>query len=693
MSASTDPLTVTTAAHAKGIALHWNGVIEADLDCRIQYADATALQLLGKPLNLILGRQPTTLGLPEATAARLDACLRQVIDGRRPCTVFLLLPYSFGLREVEATFDALRGEGNAPEGVLGIFRVLGNPRADRTECIRHTPALTREHFTQRIQMLIEAGSACPLIAALSIGASASSGMPDAQASRLDSAATYLRKILRPKDLLSLLGDDRLGIAIVDGTDQLSDETAAERILQLPAQHSGILGTEADGVYGVGLSRCADDARDADQLIRNAEFALDVAVAAGSGTWIAYSHSLREDGYARLEMLDELQAGLSRGELFLQYQPQVDLLTGEIVGAEALVRWRHPKRGLIPPGRFIPLAEDSHLIERIGEWVLDAVCRQAKEWADQGIRPLRLGINLSARHFRRRDLLVRVADMLQACGLGPSRIELEITESGAMEDAEAVIATMHRLREFGLRIALDDFGTGYSSLSHLSRLPANTVKIDRAFVTDVVSNPVTAAIATATIAMAHSLGMSVIAEGVETDAQLAWLRRKRCDEIQGYLFSKPLDADIFASRVQAGDRLHTPASHGELHSPTILLVDDESNILSSLQRQFYRDGYHILTAGSPAEAFEVLALNPVHVVISDQRMPGMRGTEFLGRVKDLYPGTVRMILSGSTEISTVTEAINRGAVAKYFVKPCDFEYLREEVRQVFRGIGDSTQDCR
>ncbi|MEF8703441.1 MAG: EAL domain-containing protein [Candidatus Accumulibacter sp. UW26] len=358
-------------------------------------------------------------------------------------------------------------------------------------------------------------------------------------------------------------------------------------------------------------------------------------------------------------------------------------TGAIVGLEALVRWQHPLHGLIPPGRFIPAAEESGQIIAIGEWVLGEACRQMRRWLDAGFAPIKVAVNLSARQFRLANLALVVGNALAASQLDPRMLELEITEGAMMHDVAVAIRTSERLKELGVRLSLDDFGTGYSSLAYLSRFPIDIVKIDQSFVRDITTNPTNAAIAQATIAMSHKLGKVTLAEGVESEEQMYYLRRNDCDEMQGYLFSRPLAADELAALRIAGRQLAFPAASPQQPLPSVLLVDDEPNILSALKRLLRREGYHVLTAESGQAALAILAREPVKVVVSDQRMPSMSGTELLARVRMIYPQTVRMVLSGHSEIDAVTDAINLGAVYKYLNKPWDDDSLKNEVRAAIR----------
>jgi CheY-like chemotaxis protein len=282
----------------------------------------------------------------------------------------------------------------------------------------------------------------------------------------------------------------------------------------------------------------------------------------------------------------------------------------------------------------------------------------------------------------RDNLIRVVrEALDDNRLEPEWLGLELTESAAMQDVTRAIKSLEKLRELGIKLSLDDFGTGYSSLSYLKRIPIHSVKIDRSFITDITRSVEDATIALAVIAIARSLGLTSVAEGVETFAQLNYLAQNHCDEMQGYLFSAPLNSETFATLLRERprlDRRQSAASNGR----SLLIVDDELSIGKALTRLLRRDGYHILVAGSGEQALEMLAMHRVQVIISDQRMPGMSGTELLDKVKILYPDTIRMVLSGYTDLNVITESVNRGAVFRFLTKPWDDDNLRAQVRDAF-----------
>ena len=381
------------------------------------------------------------------------------------------------------------------------------------------------------------------------------------------------------------------------------------------------------------------------------------------------------------MSAELRDALAAREFVLHYQPKVELATGQVVGCEALLRWQHPQRGLVMPGEFLDAAEASDMILELGEWVLRTGCAQIVAWHDAGAPAVALAVNLSGRQFRDERLPERVASALRDTGLRPPALELDLTEAIVMEDAANFVTRLAALKALGIRLSLDDFGTGYSNLSYLKRFPLDFLKVDRSFVQDVTTNPDDAAIVRAVISLGHSLGLAVVAEGVETEAQVEWLRRERCEQIQGYVFSRPLPAAQFEALLRSRKGLPSRGT-GAQDGKTLLIVDDDAGVAASVVRVLRRDGYHVLTAPNAKDALDLMALNVVHVVISDHRMPAMTGAELLGKVKLLYPDTVRILFSGYIEIEALTEAVSRGAIYRFLLKPWDDETLRESVRQAF-----------
>jgi PAS domain S-box-containing protein/diguanylate cyclase (GGDEF)-like protein len=432
---------------------------------------------------------------------------------------------------------------------------------------------------------------------------------------------------------------------------------------------------------IGIALFPNDADDYDGLTQDAEAALQRALASKDERYAFYRPELNDGVYERFRFENALRRALERDELTVYYQPQASLSTGRIIGFEALLRWQHPEQGLIPPGRFIAVAEETGLILAIGEQVLRRACEQCCAWQREGLRGVPVSVNLSARQFSER-VVDTVARILAETGLEPRYLELELTESASMEDPQKTVDILCQLKDMGVRLAIDDFGTGYSNLNYLKRFPVDRLKLDQSFVRDLTSDPDDLAIARAVVAMGHGLRLEVIAEGVETEGQLALLAQNGCDEIQGYLFGRPAPADECARMLRDDKSLALDKLTPQPYHRTMLYVDDEVNLLAAIRRAMRQSGYRVLVAGSAREAFEILATTEVGVIVCDQRMRGMSGTEFLARVKQIYPNAVRMVLSGYTDLQSVTDAVNRGAIFKFLTKPWNDEELDEAVREAF-----------
>ena len=360
---------------------------------------------------------------------------------------------------------------------------------------------------------------------------------------LTQVAARLRAALRASDVVARQGGDEFTI-LVSGVRHIQDVTrVAEKLLAVIAKPYEVEGREVEVTASLGITLYPIDDADADSLLRNADTAMYRAKHEGRNRYSFYTAEMNAEVRHRLEMETGLRRALREGQFEVFYQPQVRVKDGAWVGLEALIRWRHPERGLVLPGEFISIAEESGLIEPIGEWVLATVCRQIAEWKRRGLPPLRVAVNLSARQFGKASLLDDVAAILTGPGMGQcgSLLELEVTESILMGDSQRSAALLEGLRALGLGLAIDDFGTAYSSLSYLKRFPLTALKIDRSFIDGVVEDANDAAIARAIIELAHSLHLAVVAEGVETPAQWQWLKEHGCDLAQGYLFGRPMPA--------------------------------------------------------------------------------------------------------------------------------------------------------
>jgi diguanylate cyclase (GGDEF)-like protein len=377
---------------------------------------------------------------------------------------------------------------------------------------------------------------------------------------LRQVADRLRSQSREGDTVARIGGDEFAV-VVESQENLTDISAcAQRLVdELSAPY--LLGNKDCHVtLSIGISVFPSDGSDSQALLKAADVAKFRAKQMGRNNYQYYLPSMNVHTVERLELESDLSHALERGEFILYYQPKVEVKSGVITGTEALLRWNHPVRGLVPPQDFIPLAEETGLIVAIGEWVLATACAQNKLWQGQGLANLGIAVNLSARQFGDSQLLPKLTRIIQASGLDPSSLELEITESVVMSHGESAVAVLEQLNSIGVQIAIDDFGTGYSSLGYLKHFPINTIKVDRSFIRDIPADSGDMKIARAIIAMAHALRLKVVAEGVENAAQLKFLRGQHCDAAQGYFLFRPLPADEVADvlKMNRQDCIRVPA---------------------------------------------------------------------------------------------------------------------------------------
>ncbi len=364
----------------------------------------------------------------------------------------------------------------------------------------------------------------------------------------------LQQCLRASDTLSRLGGDEFVVLLPDLQDSYASAEIAQKLSGAIKQPFLIDGHELHITLSIGIATYPQDGTDTDTLYKHADAAMYHAKGAGRNNVQLFTQEMTRHVEEQMSLESKLQKALANNEFTLMYQPKLSLQTGSIIGCEALLRWHHPELGMVPPDRFIPVAEDSGLIRPIGNWVLREACRQNRSWQDMGLPRLPVAINLSIIELRQPTFVQEITSALSQSGMDPSYLELEITETVAIQDSADEIAWLHKLKAMGVQLAIDDFGTGYSSLSYLKRLPVNTVKIDKSFVHDIVTDPNDAAIITAIIRMSHSLGLRVIAEGVETIEQLAFLKAHDCDEIQGYLFSPAVKPEEYAAMLAKDAKL-------------------------------------------------------------------------------------------------------------------------------------------
>jgi diguanylate cyclase (GGDEF)-like protein/PAS domain S-box-containing protein len=500
---------------------------------------------------------------------------------------------------------------------------------------------------------------------------------------LRAIAQRLGAAVRPEDTVARLGGDEFVVVLAERGDGQLSTRAVERVMAAVARPVTMQGNECFVNASVGIACYPGDGADPEALIECADLAMYRAKERGRNNYQFYLPEMNQETQERVRIERDLRAAVERGEFELHYQAQLDLQSGRVAGVEALLRWRHPELGLLHPERFLSIAEDTGLVLPIGAWTMRTACGQVRQWQLAGHAGLRLALNIGLRQFNQPDLLAQVTAVLGDTGLPPPLFEIELTERMVMEDVERAVGVLQGLRALGVSIAVDDFGTGYSSLAQLKRFPLDALKIGQSFVRTLNGHGNDAAIPDAITALAHNLGMRVVAEGVETEPQCIRLAANMCDEVQGAIYSGPLDAQAFGALLAEGRPLpaHLLRMHKREH--TLLLVDDEANILSALKRLLRGAGLRILTAPGGKEGLEVLAAEHVDVIVSDQRMPGMTGVEFLRIVKHSHPDTVRMVLSGFTELQSVTDAVNEGAIYKFLTKPWDDTLLRAHILEAFR----------
>jgi diguanylate cyclase (GGDEF)-like protein/PAS domain S-box-containing protein len=553
-------------------------VILVDADGRVEYVSESMTRVFGYSEAHLLGRRLTQV-LDSDAGVRLREGLAEVAE--RP----------YGVLELELPLR--HRDGHQCTVQLTVTNLLDNPsvgglvlntrdiseRRQLEDQLVHqafhdslTSLANRALFKDRVDhALARTKRQTPSVAVLFLDLDGFKEVNDslghAAGDRLlIQVAERLRSCVRPSDTVARFGGDEFAVLIEDASDDIDVVQVADRVLEGFRQPFEVNGRELHVRGSMGIARMESDVDGADHLLRNADLAMYRAKAAGRGGYERYDPEMHTELVQRVQLEADLRRALDAGELFLQYQPTFDLASGQLVGAEALARWQHPTRGLVPPTEFIPLAEASGLIRPLGAWVLREACRQAAEWqrsAGQRDKPLALNINLSGRQLQHPEVVDDVATALQESGLPPDSLVLEMTESVLMDDNENVLDILRRIKELGARLAIDDFGTGYSSLSYLHRFPVDMLKIDRSFVERLSHATDNAELARTIVRLGQSLQLVTVAEGVEDSAQFLALRRMGCDVGQGFYFGRPMESDeisrLLGEDVPAADR--KPATTG------------------------------------------------------------------------------------------------------------------------------------
>ncbi|MEY8875557.1 MAG: EAL domain-containing protein [Leptothrix sp. (in: b-proteobacteria)] len=535
------------------------GVMITDAQHRIISVNRAFTTLLGYTEDEVRGHSPALLGssrhdlaFHQAISAQLEASGHwqgEIWNQRKDGT---LLPELLSI-------SAVRNPQDQVTHYVGVFTDithLKNSEAQLEYLAHHDPLTglpNRLLFHNRLnQALLQAQRSGQRLAVLLLDLDRFKDINDSYGhlagdELLQHVARRLTLRLRQTDTLARLGGDEFAVLMNDlRYDDDAARLASELIQAMSDSWRSSDGVEVSIGVSIGICLYPDHGQTSQALLQGADAALYRSKGDGRGVYRYYADEMTRAARERLHLEAKLRRALTENQFVLHYQPQVDLQSGQVIGAEALVRWNDPELGLIAPTRFIPVAEATGLIADIGSWVLREACRQGRAWLDAGLAPLQIAVNVSARQFHHVDLAAQVMQVLAETGLPPGQLELELTEGALMEREGEALAMLQRLRALGVRIAIDDFGTGYSSLAYLKRFPIDVLKIDRGFIADIPTDPDDMEIASAIIAMGHSLGIQVLAEGVETVDQLAFLRLKRCDRYQGYLRGRPMPAADFTA---------------------------------------------------------------------------------------------------------------------------------------------------
>ncbi|RAU22225.1 signal transduction protein [Paramagnetospirillum kuznetsovii] len=539
-----------------------DSLLENVRDAVIVASEDGRIQRLGKAFELLVAHQgePATLIAERLMAEAMSAAAAGHWHGPARC--------GDGIeRNFEVDVSAVNGTAAFPSIYIGMVRpgsALDPTEANASGTFGYdtlTGLPNRDLFIDRVgQSVLQANRIGGSLALMMMGLDRFTLVNDALGHGagdrlLVEVARRLKICVRETDTAVRLEGDKfaLVLAIADVDDSV---IVAEKVLASVKEPFLLDGQEVVATFSIGISVLPVDADSGAQLINHAEHALHYAKTSGRNQYQFFSKDMNRKARSRLELETRMRRALANDEFVVFYQPKVSADADKIVGAEALIRWMDPERGMISPADFIPIAEESGQIEAIGTWVLWKSCQQNKAWQDLGLNPIKVSVNVSARQFHSRTLMDSVVDVLDRTGLDPKWLELEITESMLMNDVDTAVRKMKALRDLGIGLSIDDFGTGYSSLSYLGRFPITTLKIDRAFIADVDTNPKTAEIARAIIGLSRGLNLEVVAEGAEIAAHVSFLRDNGCDTVQGFYYSRPVAAGDFEKMMRMRVMAHS-----------------------------------------------------------------------------------------------------------------------------------------
>ena len=499
---------------------------------------------------------------------------------------------------------------------------------------------------------------------------------------LQQASRRIQACIRESDTVGRLGGDEFALVLAELARPQDATLVARKVVDALARPFVLEGTEVFVTASIGITLFPADADDVDSLIRNADTAMYRAKETGRNNFQFFTTEMNRQATAKMQMENDLRRAVVRQEFSLVYQPKVSCVTGHIVGFEALMRWQHPRRGMVSPAEFISVLEDTGLIAEAGEWVLRTACRDTLALHRAGLGTPAVAVNLSGRQLMSEQLFDVVNNALIESGLEPRFLELELTESFLMKKPETAITTLSRLKALGVHISIDDFGTGYSSLSYLKRFPIDALKVDRSFVQDITADPDDASITRAIIKLAHSLKLQVVAEGVETEGQLALLIAHHCDIIQGYYFSRPVPLAEIRDMLSSGKRLPGGLLARSRAARSLLVVGDRPGLPEDMERVFAHQGYVLYTAASRAEALAILAREQVDVLFCQETLEDCSTADFLRELRLVHPDSLRILLCDHGDLLSLNAAMDDGSIFRFLSRPWSDESLRHTAREAF-----------
>ncbi|MBC3930822.1 sensor domain-containing phosphodiesterase [Undibacterium curvum] len=559
---------------SQAVAQSSNAIMIVDERIQIEYANTCYLQNVGMTLEQVKGQKPSILRSGKtatATYVEMWDCLKRGESWKGE----LINRYANGVEHVDLThISPIRDEHGVVTHFLAIQEDITDKKKndERIRHLAHYDALTglpnRTLLEEKARVALRiAERNQEKIALMFLDLDHFKDVNDTLGHSIGDAmlidlAGRLAGNLREDDVVSRLGGDEF-IILLTNINEHKVEKVVQKMIDVVSAPFTINGFELNVTPSIGIAMYPCDGRDLETLSRNADAAMYMAKHSGRNTFRFFTQEMQDRSLRHLELVNALRHALSLNQFELHYQPQISLHSDQVIGAEALLRWRHPVLGMVSPAEFIPVAEESGMILEIGEWVMRTAVNQLRDWRAQGMQDMLMAVNLSAVQFRHKDLPEMVARILHEAAVPPSCLELELTESVAMHEPLAAIAIMNQLHEQGVRMSIDDFGTGYSSLSYLKQFKVYKLKIDQSFVRDINSDPEDKAIVSAVISMARNLGLMTIAEGVETQEQLAFLQQHACDEVQGYFYARPLPALQFAEFMQQWKLPESAITSGQL----------------------------------------------------------------------------------------------------------------------------------